>query len=168
SSDLVLSGTPTASGTSTFTITATDANGCTGLMPYTLTINAAACPALTILPATLPSAVMGVPYSQPITASGSTPDSYTYTVTAGSLPPGLALTPVTAIKTVTLAGTPTTIGIYGFTITATDANGCQVSQAYSTLVVPAGSNIPTLSGWGMTLLVGFLALAGIAAIRRMA
>ncbi len=164
----VLAGTPTASGTSTFTITATDANGCTGLMPYTLTINAATCPTLTIAPATLPSAAMGVPYSQPIPASGSTPASYTFAVTAGSLPPGLALTPVTAIKTVTLAGTPTTIGIYGFTITATDANGCQVSQAYSTLVVPAGSNIPTLSGWGMTLLVGLLALAGFVAIRRMA
>ncbi|OYW00059.1 MAG: hypothetical protein B7X11_04830, partial [Acidobacteria bacterium 37-65-4] len=164
----VLSGTPTASGTWTFTITATDANGCTGLRPYTLTINAVTCPALTIVPATLPNAVVGVPYSQPITASGSTPDSYTYTVT-GSLPPGLALSPVTppAIKTVNLLGTPTTTGIYGFTITATDGNGCQVSQAYSTLVVPAGSSIPTLSGWAMVLLVGLLALAGVAAIRRM-
>jgi Ice-binding-like/Putative Ig domain/IPTL-CTERM motif len=163
----VLSGTPTASGTSTFTITATDANGCTGLMPYTLTINAASCPALTIAPATLPNAVLGSPYSQPITASGSTPDSYTYAVTAGSLPPGLGLSPVTAIKTVTLAGTATTAGIFSFTITATDANGCQVSQAYSTLVVPAGSNIPTLSRWAMVLLVGLLALAGVVAIRRM-
>jgi hypothetical protein len=167
-SDGILSGTPTASGTSTFTITATDANGCPGLRPYTLTINQAGCPTLTILPATLPNAVVGVPYSQPITASGSSPDAYTYTVT-GSLPPGLALTPVTppAIKTVNLAGTPTTAGIYSFTITATDVNGCQVSQAYSTLAGPAGSNIPTLSGWAMLLLVGLLALAGVVALRRM-
>jgi hypothetical protein len=91
---------------------------------------------------------------------------YTYTVT-GSLPPGLALTPVTATKTATLSGTPTTPGIYSFTITATDVNGCQVSQAYSMLAGPPGSNIPTLSGWAMALLVGLLALAGVAALRRM-
>jgi hypothetical protein len=162
----ILSGTPTASGTWIFTVTASDANGCTGFRVYTITINAATCPTLTIVPATLPNAVVGVPYSQPITASGSTPDLYTYTVT-GSLPPGLALTPVTATKTATLSGTPTTPGIYSFTITATDVNGCQVSQAYSMLAGPPGSNIPTLSGWAMALLVGLLALAGVAALRRM-
>jgi len=127
-SSALLSGTPTTSGTSIFTITATDANGCTGFRVYTITIN---CAALTILPATLPNAAMGSPYSQPITASGGTPDTYVYTVTGGSLPLGLALTPLTATKTVNLSGTPTTAGNFSFTITATDANGCQVSEAYT-------------------------------------
>src|SRR5207245_1972467 len=36
-----LSGTPTAAGSSTFTVTATDAQGCTGSQSYTLTINKA-------------------------------------------------------------------------------------------------------------------------------
>ena len=143
----LLSGTPTTPGTSIFTITATDANGCTGLREYTITVNALGCPTLTMLPDTLPNAALGVPYSQPITASGSTPDTYVYTVTAGSLPPGLTLIPVTppAIKTVNLAGTPTTIGTYSFTITATDANGCQVSQAYTMLVNPVGCPTITVS-----------------------
>lgn len=135
-SSALLSGTPTTTGTSVFTITATDANGCTGFRVYTIRINPAACPSLTILPATLPNGALGAPYSQPVTASGSTPDTYTYTVTAGTLPPGLGLAPATAVKTVLLSGTPTTAGNYSFTITATDLNGCQVSQAYTMLVNP--------------------------------
>ncbi len=132
----LLSGTPTAPGTFIFTVTATDADGCTGFRAYTITINDAACPEMTILPDVLPNTVLGAPYSEPITASGSTPDTYVYTVTAGALPPGLALSPLTATKTVTLAGIPTTLGNYSFTITATDENGCQVSHAYTILVNP--------------------------------
>jgi len=127
----LLSGTPTTIGTFTFTVTATDANGCPGSQPYTITINAA-CPTLTISPATLPNGNLGVLYSQTITASGGTAP-YIFTVTAGALPPGLALTssgPSTAL----LSGTPTSTGTFSFTITATDANGCQVSQAYTILI----------------------------------
>ncbi len=143
----LLSGTPTAPGTWTFTITATDANLCTGSRDYTITINPLACPTLTILPATLPNAEVGSPYSQPITASGSTPDTYVYTVTLGSLPPGLALNPVTPppLKTISLAGTPTLAGNYSFTITATDANNCQVSQAYTMLANPAACPTVTVA-----------------------
>jgi carbohydrate-binding DOMON domain-containing protein len=36
----LLSGTPTTPGTFTFTVTATDANGCKGLQAYTVTIDA--------------------------------------------------------------------------------------------------------------------------------
>ncbi len=134
----LLSGTPTTPGTSIFTITATDANGCTGFRNYTITINPLGCPILTILPARLPNAAEGSVYTEPITASGSVPDTYVYSVTAGMLPPGLALTPVTppAIKTVNLAGTPTTVGTYSFTITAADSMGCLVSQAYTIVVNP--------------------------------
>ncbi|MHB8799604.1 MAG: ice-binding family protein [Thermoanaerobaculia bacterium] len=132
----LLSGTPTTPGTFIFTVTATDAEGCTGFRAYTITINPATCPTMTILPDVLPNTILGAPYSEPITASGSTPDTYVYTVTAGALPPGLALSPLTATKTVTLAGVPTTVGNYSFTITATDENGCQVSHAYTILVNP--------------------------------
>jgi hypothetical protein len=141
----LLSGTPTTSGSWVFTVTATDANGCTGSRVYTITINPASCPTLTILPDVLPNAALGSPYSQPITASGSTPDTYTYTVSSGLLPPGLALTPLTPAKTVDLAGTPTTVGNYSFTITATDANGCQVSHAYMILVNPGACPLITVS-----------------------
>lgn len=45
----VVAGIPTPAGTFTFTVTATDANGCTGLRQYTLTV-AGTCAGLTISP----------------------------------------------------------------------------------------------------------------------
>jgi PKD repeat protein len=75
-------------------------------------------------------------------------------VTLGALPPGLTLTPVTprATKTVNPSGTPTTTGNYSFTITATGANGCQVSQAYTILVNPASCR-PITEGSMLTALM---------------
>ena len=43
-----LTGTPTAARSYPFTVTATDVNGCTGERSYTLVINSAACPAISI------------------------------------------------------------------------------------------------------------------------
>jgi len=143
----VLSGIPTAEGTWVFTITATDADGCPGTAIYTITINPLQCPTLTILPPVLPNAAVNVPYSEAITAGGSTPDTYVFTVSAGLLPPGLALNPTTPppLKTVNLSGTPTVAGNYSFTITATDADNCLVSQAYAMLVNPLACPTITLS-----------------------
>ena len=64
---------------------------------------------------------------------------------------------------------PTTAGIYSFTITAKDANGCQVSQDYTVVTAPPLSGgIPTLSGWAMIMFGALLALLALAAIRRLA
>lgn len=126
-SDGTLHGTPTVGGSFTFTVTATDDNGCTGQFEYTLQTG---CPTITIDPAALPAAQKGVAYSQTLTASGGT-GPYTYAVTAGSLPPGLTLDPNTGV----LSGTPTANGSYSFTVTATDANGCTGSQAYASFAV---------------------------------
>ena len=167
----VISGTPTTSGQYTFTITATDANSCPGSRTYSIVIPVVpGCPFITVSPATLPTPVLGVPYNQTITASGGTPP-YTFTVSSGALPPGLNLNP-TSGTTAVISGTPTTAGTFNFTITATDANGCPGSRAY-TLVIPGGGSppppggaVPTLSEWGaimMALLliaVGSFVLAG--------
>ncbi|MFN7973827.1 MAG: putative Ig domain-containing protein [Acidobacteriota bacterium] len=132
----VLSGTPTTPGTSSFTVTATDSGGCTGSRAYQLTID---CPTITVAPASLPNGTVGVPYSQTITASGGTAP-YTFAVTSGALPPGLAL----AANGV-LSGTPTAVGTYNFTVTATDANACTGSLAYALTINPPGCNPITVS-----------------------
>ncbi|HNG34653.1 MAG TPA: putative Ig domain-containing protein, partial [Blastocatellia bacterium] len=117
----VLSGTPTAVGAFTFDVVVTDANGCTGTRNYTLNI---ACPATTLNPATLPNGATGTAYSQTLTASGGA-GVYTFSVTAGALPPGLSLN-----ANGTLGGTPTQVGQYNFTITAS-ANGCTGTRQYT-------------------------------------
>ncbi len=147
-----LSGTPTASGTFNFTVTATDANGQTGTRAYTLMI---AVPVLTLTPATLPSGIVGVAYSQAFSTSGGLAP-YSYAVTAGALPGGLTLSAAG-----TLAGTPTAAGTFNFTVTATDSTSgtaATVSTAYSVDIVfapPVATNdtATVLAGQAITIAV---------------
>jgi uncharacterized protein YhjY with autotransporter beta-barrel domain len=126
-----LSGTPTASGTFNFTVTATDANGQTGSRAYSLVV---AVPVLTLTPASLPSGIVGVAYSQAFDTTGGVAP-YSYAVTAGVLPGGLTLAPGG-----TLDGTPTTAGMFNFTVTSTDSTGgtaATVAQAYAVEIINA-------------------------------
>jgi len=157
----LISGTPTTAGTFTFTVTATDANGCTGLQAYTIVINAAPCPTITLSPGSLPNGAVGTAYNQTVSASGGT-GPYTFSVTAGSLPAGLSLTSGGLIS-----GTPAAVGSTNFTIAATDASGCTGTKAYAVTIAPApAAAIPTLSVWGLMMLAALLALYGIRALRR--
>src|SRR5207249_364096 len=62
----VLTGTPITTGSFTFTITATDNNGCIGSGSYTVAVG---CATVTLTPSTLPNGVAGTSYSQSIKAS---------------------------------------------------------------------------------------------------
>ncbi len=105
---------------------------CTGLGTADATAlvnNWAACPAITLSPSALANGIDATAYSATILASGGAAP-YTYAVTSGSLPGGLALSSSGA-----LSGTPTASGSSSFTVTATDANGCAGSQAYSLTIL---------------------------------
>jgi hypothetical protein len=130
----LLSGTPTAAGSSTFTVTAT-ASGCTGSKSYTLVVNPVGCPTITVGPASLAAATQGTAYNQPLTATGGT-GTPTFAVTSGTLPAGLSVT-IAGL----LSGTPTAAGSSTFTVTAT-ASGCTGSKSYTLVVNPA---CPTIS-----------------------
>ena len=118
-------GTPTTPGTYNFTITATGSNGCSSAQAFTIVIN---CPTITLTPASpLPAGTVASAYNQLISQTGGT-GTFTYTVTAGTLPPGLTLN-----TNGTLSGTPLTAGTYNFTITGTNTP-CSGTQAY-TLVI---------------------------------
>ena len=71
--------------------------------------------AISIIPALLPNAIKNSAYSEYVTAIGGTA-AYTYAITTGTLPTGL-----TIASTGLISGTPTTNGLYSFTITATDS-----------------------------------------------
>jgi hypothetical protein len=154
----VLSGTPTAAGSSTFTVRATDLNGCFADRAYTVVIAAGTtCPTITLTPATLPNATVGVFNTVTITGSGGT-GPYVFGVTSGALPLGVTLTPAGV-----LSGTPTTAGTSTFTIRGTDANGCFRELTYTVITAVA---VPTLAQWAMVALGILLGLAGFLAIRR--
>ena len=125
-----LSGTPSAAGSFTFTVKATDSTTGNGApfsvsQSYTFTVNA---PAVTLTPTTLPNAQSAVAYSQQITATGGN-GTYNYAVTVGTLPAGLTLS-----SSGHLAGTPSNVGSFSFTVTATDGLGFTGSQAYALVV----------------------------------
>ncbi len=122
----VLSGTPTVTGTFPFTVTATDANECTGTQAYTLVVE---CPVITVSPATLGNGTAGVAYGPVTLTQAGGVGAATYAVTAGALPAGVTLTTAGV-----LSGTPTVTGTFSFTVTATDANGCMGTRAL-TLVI---------------------------------
>ena len=87
SSSGVISGTPTTSAVSTFTVRASDAGAPAQVAFQALQIRTAL-PLQITTASPLPNAVVGFAYSQPLAAGGGT-GPYTWRHTGGSLPPGL-------------------------------------------------------------------------------
>lgn len=127
-----LSGTPTAAGTYTFSISITDSSTGEGpytvLRPYTLQV---AAPQIGFTLAALPQSVNAAPYNQPLQVSGGSAP-YAFRLASGALPAGLTLE-----ATGMLSGTPTAAGTYAFAVEVSDANGFTATAPYE-LVVAAG------------------------------
>lgn len=77
---------------------------------------------------TVPDATEGEAYSHTFTAVGGS-GAYSWQVTTGNLPDGLALSATGA-----LTGTPTTAGGYSFTVRAQDAKGLYATRAITLTV----------------------------------
>jgi hypothetical protein len=128
SSSGAISGTPTASGSSTFTVTVTDAKGLTASAQFIITINAPG--AISITTQSLPAGTMGVAYpaAQLAATGGTTP--YTWSIASGTLPAGLSLDSSSGA----ISGTPTATGASTFTVTVKDSNGLTASAQLSITV----------------------------------
>jgi hypothetical protein len=122
---------------------------------------AASCPTLDLQPLTLPAGTLGMAYNRTVVASGGT-GPYLYTVVAGSLPTGFALSAGGQ-----LTGVPTATGVFAFSVRATDSNGCATTRAYSLQLaeVAAPAIIPVLPPFGLLLLAGLFAVAGWVGLR---
>ena len=139
-----LSGTATVEGTFNFTVQATDANSFTGTQAYSLTV---AGPNLVLPASALPAGTAGQAYAAAITPATGGTAPYSYAVSAGTLPAGIALDPATG----GLSGTPTAAGTFTFTLTVSDSTpspAAQASRSYSlSIAAPQVVVAPTtLSG----------------------
>ena len=132
----VISGTPTAAGTSNFTARVTDNVSATATQALSIVINSA--PSITT--SSLPNGQLSVAYNQTLAASGGT-TPLTWAISSGSLPAGLSLTASTGAIT----GTPTATGTSNFTARVTDNVGATATKALSIVVTGAVLTITTSS-----------------------
>jgi Tol biopolymer transport system component len=121
SSDGVISGMPTVTGTFNPVIQATDSGSQSTSTTFKLKVTA-----ISITTGTVNNGVVGAAYTKNLTATGGVAP-YTWTVTDGSLPTGLSLS-----TSGTISGTPTAAGDFTFTIQASDVNGQTDTATYTT------------------------------------
>ncbi len=141
-----ISGTPDVTGVYGITVTATDDQGNTYSTNITITV--AEQPNLVITTVSLPEGQVGVPYSAMLSASGGT-GLYTWSITTGTLPSGLTVSPqtgatsVVASSTGTISGTPTASGTQNIELEVTDtATLALVATGWFTITI-APSVTPT-------------------------
>jgi len=123
-----------ASANTTATITATSNANTSVTATLTITINTAI---LGITPTSLPEATVGAPYTVYVSAIGGASGVFSWSITSGVLPPGLTMSPSTT-STVTISGTPTTVGSSDFTIEVEDSASDTASQALGIVVSKPG------------------------------
>jgi len=133
SSGGVLSGTPTTPGTYNWTLQFTDGVD-TEFSGFNLNVYAVNI----TTPGQLPNARWNAPYGTTLSASGGTGP---YTFTSSGLPYELTLSPSGIISGTALQNPP---GVFGFTVTVTDAQGASYTKPVS-LDFVSGSQFPAIA-----------------------
>jgi hypothetical protein len=125
-----ISGTPTASGTFFLGVQLADSSGLTFTKQFTVSISTA----LSILTTSLPNGSVGTVYPQQVLSAGGGQPPYRWSVTTGTLPPGLTLNGTFGY----INGTPTANGKSSFTLTVTDN---QANTATANLSITIGAAV---------------------------
>ncbi len=143
----VFSGAPTQTGIYPGSVRATNGVGNAATQNFTITVDQT--PAITNKPLSA-MVTAGGPYSFSFLASGY--PAPTFSLTSGSLPPGLTLSPTGA-----LSGTPTTPGVYVGQVTASNNFGSAAPQGFTlTITSPVADDSPTMPWWGLAILAVLL------------
>ena len=122
-----LSGTPSVSGTFSFTARVRDSNGAAASRSLSITVNQG----VSVTTASLPETTAGAVYNSALQAQGGTAP-YTWTVDSG-LPAGLSL----ITDTGEIVGIASTAGNWSFTVTVRDKNGVTATKALAIMINPS-------------------------------
>jgi len=144
-----ISGTATTVGTASFTVQVTGADGLSSTRALSIVVKAEGVTppeAPEITTTGLPGTSVGASYGAQLEATGGiTP--YTWSLSSGSLPPGLSLNAATG----EIGGSPTTVGTASFKVQVTGANGAASTRALSILVGVEGGDVTGALPAGLSL-----------------
>ncbi|HTW80286.1 MAG TPA: putative Ig domain-containing protein [Terracidiphilus sp.] len=133
----LISGTPLATGTSTFTVKVTDSDNDIAIQLLSITITSSQ---LTVGTEGISDGTVGIAYSQTLVASGGTPP-YTWSVSVGSLPAGLSLDASTGV----ISGKPTSAGSTVFEVQVADSASHTATSGSLSIRIYSGLEITTKS-----------------------
>jgi hypothetical protein len=136
----LLTGTPATAGTIPIPVNLTDSIGTVFSETFQLNVFAA----VSITTVSLPNGAPSVGYGATLTATGGS-IPYTWSVSAGSLPPGLNLNATTG----QISGSPTTQGAFQFTVQVTEFGGGIATKVFTVTI-----------GQGLALSITTTSLAG--------
>ncbi len=139
SSTGAITGTPTTTGTSSFTARVADSATQNDTQALSLEVDPAPVPPPTITTTNLPDGTVGTTYGQTLAAVDGTPP-YTWSVSGGTVPPGLTL-----FSTGELTGHPTSAGTFTFTARVDDAGAPSQSDTQELTVTIDPEPAPPLT-----------------------
>ena len=110
------------------------------------------------------NAIRYVASSQVFTPVGGS-GPYFFTLSSGTLPPGLSLSTLAGVSTVTLSGTPTGYGTFNFSLGVKDSTGQSTIVALSYIIDPnVSTQIATFTAGGTTSWVCPVSFVGTATV----
>ncbi len=99
---------------------------------------------VSITTTSLPNGTLQSPYSATVnTKGGCTP--FKWSISSGSLPAGVKMTPAKSTTSLTLSGTPTSATTYSFTVSVSACKGGNSKMAYSVAVQSTANHVVDLS-----------------------
>lgn len=146
----VISGTPTAATTASFTVQVADAETPPVQVTQALSLVVHASGALVVSTTSLPAATVGATYQANLQANGGT-GPYTWSVTSGALPTWASLNAATGAIT----GTPDTAATTSFTVKVADAETPPASATAALSIAASLNTDKELNGQYAFLVSGF-------------